>query len=285
MRERRLEPKVYTKEFYKYMYGLKELLTKEEARLYTIKQIVDDRLVNVPEGSLRITSTRNRVQFMHCIDKNNKSKEQGIYIKQEDISLAHRLAQKTYDHRVKKIVDRRLKQIESLNKEYMDNEIDELYNSLHPMRKTLIKAVETPWEQRLLDWKNTPYVGKEFAENIPVIYSKKGERVRSKSEKILADIFFDLGIEYKYECPLKLKGFGIVYPDFTILRKRDRKEIYWEHDGRMDDPKYAEKAVRKINSYIANGILPGDKLIISYETSGVVLDDRIIKMLIEKYVF
>jgi 2,3-bisphosphoglycerate-independent phosphoglycerate mutase len=53
---------------------------------------------------------------MHCIDKNNKSKEQGIYIKQEDIALAHRLAQKTYDHRVKKIVDRRLKQIESLNK-------------------------------------------------------------------------------------------------------------------------------------------------------------------------
>ena len=93
-----------------------------------------------------------------------------------------------------------------------------------------------------------------------------------------------MGIEYKYECPLKLKNFGVVYPDFTFLRKRDCKEIYWEHDGRMDDPEYAEKAVRKINSYIANGIFPGDKLIISYETSGVVLNDRVIKMLIKKYI-
>ncbi len=32
----------------------------------------------------------------------------------------------------------------------------------------------------------------------------------------------------------------------------------------MDDPKYAEKAVRKINSYIANGYFPGDNLIVSF---------------------
>ena len=265
------------------MYGLKKMLINEEARLLSIKQIVDGRLNDVPDGCLRITSCRKRVQFMHCTDKDNKSKIQGSYIKQEDIALANRLAQKTYDQKVKKVVDRRLKQIERINKEYKDDEISELYDNLHPIRKGLIKAVEAPWEQRLQEWKSKPYVGKEFAENIPIIYSRKGERVRSKSEKILADTFYDLGIEYKYECPLKLKGFGIVYPDFTILRRRDGKEIYWEHDGRMDDPEYAEKAVRKINSYIANGILPGDKLIISYETSGVVLDDRIIKMLIGKY--
>ncbi|WP_026497207.1 hypothetical protein [Butyrivibrio sp. WCD3002] len=266
------------------MYGLKEMLIKEELRLQSIKRTVDDRLRDVPEGNLRITSTRNRVQFMHCMDKEKKMKEQGIYIKQDDRSLANALAQKTYDQRVQKLVDRRIKQIEKLTKEYTDNEIDELFDNLHPIRKTLIKAVEMPWEQRLQEWKNTPYVGKEFAENIPEIYTKKGERVRSKSEKIIADTFFELGIEYKYECPLKLKGYGIVYPDFTILRKRDGKEIYWEHDGRMDEPDYANKAVRKINSYIANGIFPGDKLVISYETSKIVLNDRVIKMLIDEYI-
>ena len=51
----------------------------------------------------------------------------------------------------------------------------------------------------------------------------------------------------------------------------------------MDDPKYAEKAIRKINSYIENGIFPGDKLIVSYESSGVVLNDRIVIKMIEKY--
>ena len=116
------------------------------------------------------------------------------------------------------------------------------------------------------------------------ILTERGEQVRSKSEKIIADIFYDLGIEYKYECPLKLKGYGTVYPDFTILRKRDGKEIYWEHDGRMDDPKYAEKAVRKINSYTANGYFLGYNLIVSFESSVEVLNDRIIKKMISKYI-
>ena len=53
----------------------------------------------------------------------------------------------------------------------------------------------------------------------------------------------------------------------------------------MDDPVYAEKAIRKINSYIANGIFPGDRLILTFESSGVVISDRIIKNLIEKSLF
>lgn len=72
--------------------------------------------------------------------------------------------------------------------------------------------------------------------------------------------------------------------EYSVCRKRDGKEIYWEHDGRMDDPKYAEKAVRKINSYIANGYFLGDNLIVSFESSGNVLNDRIIKSMISKYI-
>ena len=259
------------------MYGLKELLINEEKRLRSIKNIVDERLSEAPVGRLRITTSKKSVQYMHCI--NDKT---GAYIKKEDRGIIGGLAQKSYDLRVKRLVDRRIKQIEKIAEEYNDNEIEDIYEQLHPIRKEYVKTVEMPWEQRLCEWKSINYTGKEFAENVPVIYTKKGERVRSKSEKILADSFYDNRIEYKYECPLKLKGFGIIYPDFTFLRKRDGKEIYWEHDGRMDDPKYAENAIRKINSYISNGIFPGDRLILTFESNGVVLDDRIIKDLIEK---
>ena len=141
--------RLYAKEIQITMEGLKEMLIKEEERLLSIKRVVDNRLINVPEGNLRITSTRKRPQFMHCTDKDNKRNEQGIYIKKENILLANHLAQKSYDQKVKKIVDRRLKQIGRLNKEYKDNELDELYNKLHPIRKTLIEPVELPWEQRL----------------------------------------------------------------------------------------------------------------------------------------
>ncbi|MBO4456486.1 MAG: hypothetical protein J5802_02065 [Butyrivibrio sp.] len=265
------------------MEGLKELILKEEKRLKGIKEIVDSRLADVPDGTLRVTTSKNNIQYIQCTENSTEQGYKLSYIKKQDMSLAYRLAQKSYDQKIKRIVDRRAKQLQKLAKEYEDNEIEEIYDKLHYIRKTMINPVEIPWEQRLAEWKSVPYVGKEFRVGMPEIYTKKGERVRSKSEKILADTFYDLGIEYKYECPLKLKGYGVVYPDFTFLRKRDLKEIYWEHDGRIDDPLYSEKAVKKINSYISSGILPGDRLILTFETTNVVLNDVTIRKMVEKF--
>ncbi len=266
------------------MHGLKELLIKEEKRLKDIKNIVDKNLLDIPDGTLRVTTSKNAVQYIHCVEDSGEQGYKLTYIKKSDMSLARQLAQKSYDQKVKKLVDRRLKQIEKIIKEYEDNEIDKIYYELHPERKKLVITATKTWEQKLDEWKSISYVGKGFGENVPEIYTKKGERVRSKSEKIIADTFYDLGIEYKYECPLNLKGVGIIYPDFTILRKRDTKIVYWEHDGRMDDPEYAQKALRKMNSYIANDIFPGDNLIVSFESSGNVLNDRIIRKMISKYI-
>ena len=286
------------------MIGLKEMLTKEENRLRKIKRIVDERLNDAPEGTLRVNASERCVQYalygelgktgeigVDSDFEQRKNTNEGVkkrktrsYIKKEDMPLVRSLAQKSYDQKVKKLVDRRLKQVERLGKEYSDGEIDELYYDLSSIRKSLVDAVEKPWEQKLQEWKSVPYVGKEFRPGIPEIFSKKGERVRSKSEKILADTFYAMGIDYKYECPLNLKGMGTVYPDFTILRKRDGREIYWEHDGKMEDPEYAQKAIRKINSYIANGIFPGDNLIVSFESANVLINDKIINRMISKYI-
>ena len=116
-----------------------------------------------------------------------------------------------------------------------------------------------------------------------MILTEKGERVRSKSEKIIADYFFRHGIEYKYECPLLLKGLGIVYPDFTLLSRKTGYEIYWEHNGRMDDPIYAQKAVRKWQHYENNGIFPGERLILTHETELDVLNTATLEKLTKKY--
>ena len=96
-------------------------------------------------------------------------------------------------------------------------------------------------------------------------------------------MFFHKGIAYKYECPLYLNGIGFVHPDFTFLSKESGQEIYWEHDGRMDDPVYAHNAVKKIQAYEENGIYPGERLILTFETEKNVLDMRHVKKLAEKY--
>jgi len=69
----------------------------------------------------------------------------------------------------------------------------------------------------------------------PELYTAKGERVRSKSEIIIADSLMRAGVPYRYEFPIILNGYGKIYPDFTVLNVGLRKELYWEHLGMMDD--------------------------------------------------
>ena len=72
-------------------------------------------------------------------------------------------------------------------------------------RQALVTPVESTWDQLLKMWYEEEYQGKEFKEGTPLILTEKGERVRSKSEKILADYFYRNNIPYKYEKPLYLK--------------------------------------------------------------------------------
>ena len=66
-----------------------------------------------------------------------------------------------------------------------------------------------------------------------------------------------MNIPYKYEAPIQLKGYGTVYPDFTLLNVRTREIYYWEHLGMMDNQEYIQKTFVKINTFVINGIFPG----------------------------
>ena len=261
------------------MNGLKELLRAEQMRLEQIIQKTRKQLESVPEGSLRVSKSQNCPQFYHCTEE----KKYGTYISKSNKELIRKLAQKSYDEKILKLAEKRLVQIKKLARDYEDNEIENIYESEHLERQKFIIPVETTWLQRFEMWKNTEFKGKEFQEGVPVIMTERGERVRSKSEKIMADYFFRRGIEYKYECPIYLKGLGMVYPDFTFLSKKSGMEIYWEHNGMMDEPVYARKAVQKIHSYENNGIYVGERLILTYETDQMILSTRQIESLVNKY--
>ena len=65
-----------------------------------------------------------------------------------------------------------------------------------------------------------------------------------------------------------------IYPDFTILDVRNRREIYLEHFGLMDDPDYVDNVMYKLNTYERNGIFLGVNLFITHETSKAPLNSR-----------
>ena len=76
---------------------------------------------------------------------------------------------------------------------------------------------------------------------------------------------------------------GRIHPDFYILNVRLRKEIIWEHHGRMDDEGYAKDAVNRFNCYQKNGYVPGDNLIFTLETKDHPIDTGILKSMVERY--
>lgn len=262
------------------MASFREMLLQEQKRLEQILQKATEQLKDAPQGTLRLSNSRKWTQYYYCAPGEKKN---GVYIPKKNEKLVRRLAQKSYDEKVSRLAEKRLFQIQRITRDYDDEEIEKIFLNEHRERQKLIQPIEPIWEQQLQQWMAKEYKGKGFREGTPVILTERGERVRSKFEKILADYFYRNGILYKYECPLYLKRFGTVYPDFTFLSKTTKQEIYWEHDGRMDDPIYAQNAVRKIHAYEENNIFPGERLILTFETEQVVLDTRIIEKLVHKY--
>lgn len=259
-------------------------LHQKEKSLKSLRAKLQARLINAPEGSLRITHKRG-VPFYYHRTKAHKTAPgyYGKYIKKSEITLIQNLAQKEYEENLLKAIDIQLNEIQKFLTKYNPDLLANVFTKLPKSKRALITPYVLSDEEYAKSWQNVPFSSKDFAVNDPEIYTERNERVRSKSEKILADKFLKNQIPYKYECPLTLKGYGVVYPDFTLLNKRTRKTFFWEHLGMMDNPIYSESAVTKIESYVKSGIYPGKSLLLTYETKNHPLNIKMVDKLIHKF--
>jgi len=242
--------------------------------------VCEKGLAGAPEGRLRIGKSQGCTQYFHCTRTTTTN---GKYLPKSNLELAKRLAQKGYDENILKYARTSYFHLSRLLKNYQDDKLELIFYSENPEKQKLIVPVEETYEQKLERWISQPYAGKGFSEGDLVITSDKGLRVRSKSERFMANYFDSLGLQYKYECPLILKPYGTIYPDFTFLSRKTGEEIYWEHEGMMDNPEYARTATKKIELYEKNGIFPGEKLILTFETSTQVMDKKILETLVQRY--
>ncbi len=193
------------------------------------------------------------------------------------------LAQKGYDLKIRQEI---IKQLKFLNQPIPDlNNVPfiDIFNNLSEPRKQLILPVFEDDASYAEHWQSFTYDKRVFPLDAPEYITERGERVLSKSEKMLADKFSRMNIPYHYEKPLKLPGYGWVHPDFTLLNIRTRQEFYWEHLGMLDNPAYAEDNVKRLNAYIKAGILPGKQLILTWETKNSPLDWRAVEALIQEF--
>lgn len=92
---------------------------------------------------------------------------------------------------------------------------------------------------------------KRYFEEKLIHKTTSGIMVRSKSEVIVADILDKLGIDYKYEKTLEIKGKKYI-PDFTLSYQG--KNAYLEHLGMLGNTTYNEHWQEKKENYSQAGI-------------------------------
>lgn len=269
------------------MKTIESVLRKEMHQLEKIMEKAEKRLKMAPKGHLRIMKKRGNIEYYfksedRCGSKANGGCNNGRYMKKSEKSLAKGIAQKDYDTRMIKNAEERIKVINTFLEKYKKTDLRRLYQEMNEYRRELISAPVISDEEYIKQWQAVEYKGKQFADDAQEIITEKGERVRSKSEKIIADKLYALGIPYRYEYPLVLEGNIKMYPDFTILRMPAREEIYLEHLGMMDDSNYVDTVMHKFNTYEKNGIYLGITLFVTYETSKRPLNTRTLDGLLKK---
>ncbi len=243
---------------------LQKLLEEREKELRTAMEKCRKILDKSPDTSLEVQKCNGR--FCHYLSW--KDDETGAtvrkYATKDKMREVSRIAQRDYAAKLLKSAETEHRRIKALLHIWNGKNSYEVHEQLKEGRRRLTypllmsdaEYVEHWLEQRSEHVNSFPYEN-EF-------YTVKGERVRSKSEKIIADALAYMEIPYKYEEPVEC-GEARIYPDFTVLDIYDRKEWYWEHFGLMDDDEYRGKMLDKLDSYAQNGIIVGKNLIITME--------------------
>ncbi len=106
--------------------------------------------------------------------------------------------------------------------------------------------------------------------------------VRSKSELLIADMYYELGIPYRYECALKLKNGKVKHPDFTLYHAGRRMVLYHEHLGRLDDEGYRLRNMKKLRQYEESEICLGKNLLVSWEAEKFPFNIQVFRKEIEE---
>ena len=235
-------------------------------------------LSKAPEGRLRININGDYASY-YLIEPGSGGN--GMYLKMDDRTI-RQLAQKKYDH---KIIDSAAEELRLVRKlaDFQQTSVENIYPQMSERWRRLIDPIRPTDEEFVKAWLDRKFEPMGFSDDAPLILSRNGLRVRSKSERLWADCLDKFSIPFKYEPPLYLEGEGWVRPDFFALNVRLRKGIYIENLGMMDYASYSEDNVRKIQAYAENGLFPGDGLIITMETLRHPINPGTIEDLIRKF--
>lgn len=251
------------------MHNFANLAEEVENRLDYLNNLrvsVEAMLLKCPEGKLKVSPGGTEETFRYYFYKVSQTEDM-VYLDKSNNRLKSRLAQKKYYEKLIRNLDIEIAQLNKIQKMNIKDSVCETYKLLSPGIKKLVEPIDVDAESLCKQWRNIEYEKKSFdPRDQSAFYSNLEERMRSKSEVLIANTLALRGIPYKYECPVYRANGVSLHPDFTILDVKNRKIKYWEHLGKMDDMSYVTSNIWKLEEYKKIGINLGDNLFVTYET-------------------
>lgn len=165
----------------------------------------------------------------------------------------------------------------SINK-YIDPTADNVLSRLPDRYKKLPEKYffsnEVAWAEDVQKWLAEPFEQSTYELHLKNKTTSRGIKVRTKSEVIISEKLEIFMLPHRYEQMLYIENYSFS-PDFTILTKKGL--YYWEHAGKVHDPRYLKKHKWKLGMYERAGIVPWKNLIVTYDDEDGGIDTRIIE--------
>lgn len=255
-------------------------LKKRMKQLEKARAKVYKELENQPEGHIRVSSFKGYSRFYL---RNDPKDFNGQYIPKGKEKLVRALIKKDYLERVRRRIEKELSQLRRYIGHLEKERADVVYSKMCTARKALVEPVLLTDDELAEVWAGQKCRQSTYLPEYKIYPTKRGEMVRSKSEVFLADMFYEMGIPYRYEQIVKTKDGKVYAPDFTLWDKKRRREVYHEHFGLVDDPDYRrDRFLKKIDEYRKSGIFFGNNLMATFEGEGSVLDMNEIRTMFER---
>ncbi len=226
-----------------------------------------DNSHELPKGTVRIIKHNKTYQYYFKTQDSGKYR----YVREKEKPMIRKIVQSQYDEKILSWMESARNTLVKCAENLEALDILDIYDSMGDGRKEATTPVIMNDEMYIDFWMHK-YEGDGNQKYGTGSYqTMRGEFARSKSEKILADTFYNMNIPYQYEPELKLKNGMVFHPDFILLNINQRKTIIWEHLGMISDADYAMNSLSKIRIYESNDILLGRDLIITSESSDIPL--------------
>ena len=255
-----------------------------KSRIVSLDSIISDLMkTNIPDDSHLVTSKIRDKTYYYIVTGSMDSRKRSFLT---DANEIEKLANKMYNDRLLDAARKEKKQLElcykHLLKQIANSNVEDVYDSLPNQISKFVRPHKTTDKGFIASWQSK-HNGITKKDNSHIHKTMKGDYVRSKSEALIADRFFSMGIPYEYEqlgLFDEIRGM-ILHPDFKVLNKRTKKTFIWEHCGKMDDSKYSNDCLYRLQVFSRHGYLQGKNLLFTYETNETPLDldyvDKIIK--------